>query len=1262
MKISNLYSPSKVYPFLLLLILGAIFYANYTPGTWLTGWDNLHPEFNFGLNIQRAFHSVWQEYQGLGLLAGMAHASDLFRTIFLWLLSPIIPDHLSRYFYHFLMLASGTLGVYFFLKNFLFRHFPLANAIPASFLGALFYLLNLGSIQYFYVPFEPYSTFWGLLPWELYTLFLYLEKPNRTHLLRFAFVNFLAIAQAYVQTIFFVYSICVGIILLIYYIKNRTKAAFHICVRIISVIFILNAFWILPQMYFVISDLSVTKEAMQNRMATEKFFQMNKQRGTIDNFIYLKEFYYDFLDTNLKTGKTEFMMQTWRNHFEQPQTLVIGFLFFIIVILGLFSKHKQRMYILALFGLAAFGFLSDTPIIAQLNAITREIPIINQILRNPFTKLIVPTVLVLALSFGLGIIYIFQRIKNRIFIHILTGAFTICFILYVLPAFQGEYISPRMRVTIPDRYFQLFEYLKQQDKNARIMNLPQGGYWGWYLYNWGARGSGFLWYGIEQPIMDRAFDVWSDELEGYYWELGNALRKHDTEAINTILDKYAITYVLYDESLLNSDPFNPVKLAYKQQELLDNNPYLTLEKEFGSVKLYSAAREQSIPSVQILSGELPVIKKDEPYAFFDTAYRELGNYSHAVDDNFNYYFPFETLFTSRFADELPVTITENDTMVQLSSTIPAGDYTLTIPSYTHHETLMPVSISARRVDSGTYFYVESIPPAISVSGKPVRQIPVYSKEFLVQNTEDSFLISINNRDSFVAENLDSTLKPIGNAYFFMNGIENTVKIYSRDKASSLPLLIAHFAAPHICGDIKGEPIAAVKRTNSSLTLEARNTAVCQVYGSAINFTTPSLVEMNFTYRSENDEFPRYCFFSKMHRGCLNNKDAAHYGFTPNKEIRFTDRFEFFTLQNDNLYPQLIIEALRDEDKNKIKKITYKNISVISYPLVHTETIQSIDPADQVSQNVTISTTQPVPITIQIPKLTTSFDYDNMISANMYKKTAFTYDNFMNGEYSLKEKTRQEGKYLEIASQRSSSYLLFQAPDIPLAPSYLLTLETRKKQGLPLNINIFTNKGLRNVTYSSIENTEKEFSKDYRIIPSGYAFDNGLSILLDATAYTQASTKHDIASVSIHPIPHNFISHIQLKRTNSLPTEQSIVATEVDKKNVYRYTVTVSATTAKHIILHQAYHPGWKAVYGCRFLMIGCTFLNHREINSWANGWELPKEFLENPSQPRQITIFYWPQYLEYLGLLTILSPLLLRLLFNKKVHDRAHKRDDIMTL
>src|SRR6476469_3381933 len=79
-----------------------LFATSYQPGTFLTGWDNLHPEFYFSMNIQRSIFAVWQEYQGLGLLGGMGHASDLPHQLFLLGLSFILPLSTVRSLWTFL--------------------------------------------------------------------------------------------------------------------------------------------------------------------------------------------------------------------------------------------------------------------------------------------------------------------------------------------------------------------------------------------------------------------------------------------------------------------------------------------------------------------------------------------------------------------------------------------------------------------------------------------------------------------------------------------------------------------------------------------------------------------------------------------------------------------------------------------------------------------------------------------------------------------------------------------------------------------------------------------------------------------------------------------------------------------------------------------------------------------------------------------------------------------------------------------------------
>jgi len=156
------------YQLLLFIVVSVLFFVNYKSGTYLSGWDNLQTELNPGLAVKRAFFSVWEEYQSFGLTAGMAHAADLPRAVFLWIMSFIIPQNMIRYFYHFLMLLLGGMGAFVLFKK--------TSAVNAFF-GALFYMLNLGTVQIFYLPFESFSTFFALLPWGIWA-FLFVIARN----------------------------------------------------------------------------------------------------------------------------------------------------------------------------------------------------------------------------------------------------------------------------------------------------------------------------------------------------------------------------------------------------------------------------------------------------------------------------------------------------------------------------------------------------------------------------------------------------------------------------------------------------------------------------------------------------------------------------------------------------------------------------------------------------------------------------------------------------------------------------------------------------------------------------------------------------------------------------------------------------------------------------------------------------------------------------------------------------------------------------
>jgi len=47
-----------IFPLILILVALLVAFKSYTPGTILSGWDTLHPEFDFGLYFMLLFFGL----------------------------------------------------------------------------------------------------------------------------------------------------------------------------------------------------------------------------------------------------------------------------------------------------------------------------------------------------------------------------------------------------------------------------------------------------------------------------------------------------------------------------------------------------------------------------------------------------------------------------------------------------------------------------------------------------------------------------------------------------------------------------------------------------------------------------------------------------------------------------------------------------------------------------------------------------------------------------------------------------------------------------------------------------------------------------------------------------------------------------------------------------------------------------------------------------------------------------------------------------
>ena len=281
-------------PVLLAVIVAVVSWANYTPDTWLSGWDTLHPEFDFKLYFERVFYGVWQEHQGVGAVASQSHAAELGRLPLLAFLSLFLKISDIRYAFFFLTLLFGTVGAYFFFNYALgFREKLVGRS--ASFVGACFYLLNLATVQQYYVPLEMFAVHLATLPWLMLTAVGYLKKPGKKMIVLFGLVNLLAVPMAHTATLFYVYfglfSIFLGMWGVLW--KGR-KDTFKRVVVLVGTTLIVHSFWLFPNLYYVSNHASEVSQSRIHSIFSDEAFLQGRGFGTVKDLVLLKNFLFNW--------------------------------------------------------------------------------------------------------------------------------------------------------------------------------------------------------------------------------------------------------------------------------------------------------------------------------------------------------------------------------------------------------------------------------------------------------------------------------------------------------------------------------------------------------------------------------------------------------------------------------------------------------------------------------------------------------------------------------------------------------------------------------------------------------------------------------------------------------------------------------------------------------------------------------------------------------------------------------------------------------
>ena len=645
------------------------------------GWDSLASSLNLWLNLGRSLNS-WQEFQGLGLLGGHGYQAQLPHTLIQLVLSLFIPQQYLRYAFTFLMMSLGGFGS-FFLTSYLvkkqLKNIWLTNLL--SLLTATIYLLHLATVQTFYVQLEPFVTMFGLLPWTLVSTFTLLKKPTAKKYFWLFVLNFFLSLIGFIPPVFIAYVFFIGIILLTELITKFNKKTFYKILLIAGLILLANFYWLTNVASFTLTQKNDYLDSELNQLTTPEYNLRSDYYGQIKEAALLKSFYFNSYDQNRdgKSDEVSLIMKPWIDHLQNGYPEIIGYILFALFVFGSLSqiflliKTKNSQWSLGLIGLIIFAILARrAPGLTYFANLLDSIPVFNQAFRVPFSKIGMSLSLFFAISAASGFMTIFLLIKKistklamLLFLPVICGSL-ISLIYYSWPSFNGNYLYSGSRISLPSEYLDLFSYLSKQPTNARIAPLPIITTTGWDMHLWQGKpaytGSGFLWYGIKQPILHRSFDVWSPYNEELQKQVLVAQNNNNAELLKSILDKYDVNYILIDESIY--DPSNESSGIVKNDlnSLIATTNYpLIWHNNF--LKLYQV--KDSIISNNIITPSSYVrTNQINSRSEYDPIYAAGQNYLNSTHEDTTY--PFANIFNYTQISEIPNYKLLTDNLAQIS--------------------------------------------------------------------------------------------------------------------------------------------------------------------------------------------------------------------------------------------------------------------------------------------------------------------------------------------------------------------------------------------------------------------------------------------------------------------------------------------------------------------------------------------------------------------------------------------------------------------
>lgn len=1247
---------------------------NYRPDTFLSGWDTLHPEFDFKTNSLRSLFGVFRTEQGLGAVAAHSHMTELPRIVILYIFSLFFPVSFLRYLYIFTTLIIGPVGMYLFLRQ------TFIKSRLASFLGGLFYLLNLGAMQTFLVPFEMFTTMYALLPFVFLYAIKYLFEPNHKIRNLFIFSLFMLFMSpsAYAATLWYVFFIAFTVFFLMLSILRSSYVTdkpiryiimklntFRSLIILLLATLIINSYWILPNIYFIKTHAYEVQGANINKLFSQMAFYKNKEFGNVPDVLLLKNFYFDW-PVYSGNGSFDYLTDNFDKHLKNPLVLAIAYLLAACWVSGIiFHVKNERLKAIPLLLLTIFSmfflFNENPPFATGFSLLQQYIPFFKEAMRFPGDKILNIFVFIVSIYFAYSQIYLLNFLKQkRVPVLAVAGVVSLLLAYYMLPGFNGNYISPYMKIKIPDEYFRLYTHLQNKGASGKIAIFPIHSPWGWSYYNSqdnkypGYQGAGFMYFGLSQPYLDRDFDRWSPYNENYYREMSYAVYKNDPNLFLNTINKYNISYIIVDKNI-TAIPNNDDVLYFDQIDNLIKKTILQYDlKQFDNISLFYIKGNKNIAQTK------PNLTHIYPYvntAHEDTAYqyyRDYGSFPENIDQNYitpYALFPFRSLVDNQSKLNRQIASLDNDNIIFKTNGKTKNFYHVT--DFGDSMAIFPSDVIVEK-DKDNKNITMSFYPNIAVFDTTTFSSPV-SSQFSIPQDSKGLMISINQRYNYTISDLqDNTAIALGK--LFLENDNNTVSLFSTPDSKPVSNLMTKINPVVSSCQNTQSPEAVNIYINDDKIIMTGTGDICM-----------QIPLFNLISQEEKDTYGEILFNqdfvykgNKTVSACIlniQNGSCIYYPKIESLNNKITLLYAIKTLGADNTALQIILKdnLNLDQEPDEISGLALSTTAPYQEGKITQEAIKKTFIKNDYIQfeNLVIpkntQSTQDSDITV-INRLSNDCKSNNVARKDLIND---------NGVRSIK-----------YYSEKGSFCDHFTYNDLPHKQAFLVFIESKNAQGLPLTTCISNYTSRKCDVYSPLSSW-KNYNYDIFLLPDMDENGVGYDVNFENIGIRGTPSENYVKSIEFVPIPLELLQGVKVENLGKKPQDEtSARITKIDQYNPLLYSLSVKNPPSPYVVnLNYSYEKGFKAYYlTCGFAfsckvkaylipLFGREINDHLLVNNWSNGWVIDKKVKDN----QRIVISFIPQYYQYFGLVMMfvfLAGLLIYPYYKNRFSRHLHRREE----